>query len=123
MAAPRLIEEVVEVKVAAPPLAVIAAEVDNAPFALSVTVVAAVTVAETVIEEPVEVRFTFPLLELIAAPEFVIAPDPLIATLPLAWIAAVGATEVPPLIVTVPLLAVSAPPPEYAPVGLMLIDP
>jgi hypothetical protein len=75
------------------------------------TFVLAVNVAEVVIAPEDEVMEIAPAEELIAAVELVIAPEPEIVMLPVALIAPVGATEVPPLIDTVPLVAVSEPAP------------
>ena len=75
------------------------------------TLVAAVRAAEVVTTPPEEVIDTAPAEELTAAVLFVIAPVPESVMFPVAEIAPVGATVLPPLIVTTPFDAVSAPEP------------
>jgi hypothetical protein len=63
--------------------------------------------------DALDVTETVPVLEVIDAPVFVIAPEPEIVMLPLALRAPVGATVVPPEIESVPPFAAMAPAPEY----------
>ena len=69
------------------------------------------TAAARLIDDAPEVIETVPAEALIAAPVFVIAPDPAMVISPVAPIAPVGATEVPPEIERVPPCAVIAPAP------------
>jgi hypothetical protein len=71
---------------------------------------------------PVDTTETDPAVDVSGEVELVTAADPESEMLPRALIAPVGATDVPPLIVTVPLVAVSVPAPEYAPVKEIAIE-
>jgi hypothetical protein len=72
---------------------------------------------------PLEVTETSPAVEVRVAPvRFVTAPDPESVTFPTAWIAPVGATEVPPLMEIVPAELIAAAP-EYVDEGVMLTFP
>jgi hypothetical protein len=103
---------VVEVSETLLVLEVTAAEVERAVFARTVTEVEAETApgSETVV--PDETTDTDPEVEVSGAVEFEIAAEPEREMFPSALIAPVGATLVPPLIVTVPFVAVSVPAPE-----------
>jgi hypothetical protein len=68
--------------------------------------------AEIVTVEAVEVSAMLPAVEVNDAPELVSAADPERVMSPKALIAPVGAMDVPPLMVTVPLVAVRVPAPE-----------
>jgi hypothetical protein len=109
----------VEVIETAPAVALTAAEVVTVELALRVAVVAAETIAEILIVEPLEVTLTLPVVEVKVAVELEIAPEPVKAMFPLALTKPVGAIDVPPVMLTVPRVEVSAPAPEYAPVGFM----
>ena len=108
---PRLRLAAVEVMETAPAVALTAAEVVTVELALRVAVVAAETIAEMFIVEALDVTLTLPAVEVRVAVALVMAPDPEITMFPDARIAAVGATEVPPLILRVPAVAVSVPAP------------
>jgi hypothetical protein len=110
-AAPIATEVVVDVAVTVPAVAVTAAEVLKAVWAVSVTLTGADKAAEIVTVEPVEVRAMLPAVEVRDAPEFESAADPESVMSPVALIAPVGSTVVPPVILTVPDEAVSAPAP------------
>ena len=72
---------------------------------------------------PLEVTETSPAVEVRVAPvRFVKAPDPESETFPTAWIAPVGATDVPPPMVTVPAELI-APAPEYVDEGVIVTFP
>jgi hypothetical protein len=90
---------------------VIAAEVVNSVFARTVTEVEAETAPDSETVVPVEITDTDPLVEVSGAVELEIAAEPESKMSPCARIAPVGATEVPPLMVTVPEVAVRAPAP------------
>ncbi len=98
-----------EVMVTCPVLAATAAEVVTVELAVSETVVAAEIAAEMFTVEDREVTSTLELNEVKVALEFVIAPVPDNVTAPSALMAPVGATAAPPLIRTVPDVAVRAP--------------
>lgn len=93
-------------------LEVMAAEVVSSVFARTATEVEAEIAPESETVLPVETTDTEPVVEVSGAVEFETAPEPESEMLPWARIAPVGATDVPPLIVMVPLLAVSVPAPE-----------
>jgi hypothetical protein len=61
---------------------------------------------------PVDTTETDPAVDVSGAVELETAADPESEMLPSALMAPVGATEVPPLIVTVPFVAVNVPAPE-----------
>jgi hypothetical protein len=89
------------------------------------TSVAAITFLAKDKVAAVEARETDPEVDVTVAldPEVVVIfPDPEMVMLPTAWIAAVGATEVPPLRVTVPA-DVKVPEPTYVPDGVMVMLP
>jgi hypothetical protein len=89
------------------------------------TSVAAITFLAKDKVAAVEARETDPEVDVTVAldPEVVVIfPDPEMVMLPTAWIAAVGATEVPPLRVTVPA-DVKVPEPTYVPDGVMVMFP
>jgi hypothetical protein len=78
----------------------------------------------TVAVGEVELIETEPEVEVMLALDsevVVISPDPARVMFPEAWSAPVGATEVPSVIERSPEVAVRDPPPEYVPVGRMLI--
>jgi len=110
--APTLTEVVVEVIETLLVDEVIATEVVNAVFARSVTEVDAEIAPDTLTVVPVDSTDTDPAVDVIGAVELETAADPESEILPRARIAPVGATEVPPLIVTVPFVAVNVPAPE-----------
>jgi hypothetical protein len=83
--------------------------------------VLAVRAAEVVMAPPEEVIDIAPAEEFIAAVLFVIAPEPESVMFPVAEIAPVGATLVPPLIVTTPFDAVSEAEPTYVVPGVIRI--
>jgi hypothetical protein len=120
--APTLTEVVVEVIETLLVDEVIAAEVVNAVFARSVTDVDAEIAPDMLTVVPVDTTETDPAVDVSGAVELETAADPESEMFPGARIAPVGATDVPPLIVTVPLVAVSVPAPEYAPVNAMVIE-
>lgn len=93
-------------------LEVIAAEVESSVLARTVTELEADTAPESATVVPVETTDTDPEVEVIGAVELEIAVDPESEMFPFALIAPVGPTEVPPLIVTVPFVAVNVPAPE-----------
>ena len=78
----------------------------------SIRTTAPLTAALKLMLEAVEFTEIVPVLDVIEAPEFVIAPEPEIVMSPLAESAPVGATEVPPDIESVPPFAAIAPAPE-----------
>ena len=85
----------------------------------------AVTFLSTEMVPVVDVIATAPVLEVTVAVELVavvMLPEPESVMFPVAWIAAVGATEVPPLMVTVPE-DVKVPEPVYAPKGETVMLP
>jgi hypothetical protein len=92
-------------------LEVIAAEVVSSVFARTVTEVEAETAPESVTVLPVDTTDTEPVVEVSGAVELETAAEPKSEMSPSARIAPVGATEVPPVILTVPLVAVRAPVP------------
>jgi hypothetical protein len=83
--------------------------------------VLALRAAEVVMAPPEEVIDIAPAEEFIAAVLFVIAPEPESVMFPVAEIAPVGATLVPPLIVTTPFDAVSEAEPTYVVPGVIRI--
>ena len=91
---------------------VMAAEVVNSVFARTVTEVEADTALDSETVVPVEITDTDPPVEVSGAVELETAAEPVSEMSPLALIAPVGPTEVPPLTVTVPLVAVKVPAPE-----------
>jgi hypothetical protein len=103
---------VVEVSETRLVLEVMAAEVVSSVFARTVTEVEADTAPDSETVVPVEVTDTDPAVEVSGAVELETAADPESEMLPSALMAPVGATEVPPLIVTVPFDAVNVPAPE-----------
>jgi hypothetical protein len=92
-------------------LEVIAAEVVSSVFARTVTELEADTAPERETVVPVEATDTEPVVEVSGAVELETAAEPEREMSPSARIAPVGATDVPPLILTVPLVAVRAPVP------------
>jgi hypothetical protein len=71
---------------------------------------------------PIEVTETSPAVEVRVAPvRFVKSPDPESVTFPTAWIAPVGATEVPPLMAIVPAELMAAAP-EYVDEGVIVMS-
>jgi hypothetical protein len=122
VAAPKFTEVVVDCAVTVPPVAVTAAEVLRAVCAVSVTFTGADKAAEIVTVEPVEVRAMLPAVEVSDAPELDRAADPERVMSPVALIAPVGSTDVPPVILTVPDEAVSAPEPTYPVFGNISTD-
>ena len=117
------IDVVDEVNVTLLVLEVIAAEVVSSVFARTVIEVEADTAPESETVVPVEVTDTDPAVEVSGAVELETAAEPESKMLPWARIAPVGATEVPPLIVTVPVEAVNAPEPTKVVFGSIKIDP
>jgi hypothetical protein len=93
-------------------LEVIAAEVESSVLARTVTELEADTAPESATVVPVETTDTDPEVEVSGAVELETAAEPESEMLPSALMAPVGATEVPPLIVTVPFVAVNVPAPE-----------
>jgi hypothetical protein len=94
-------------------------------FAVNEIALAAETLLSNEMVAAVEVIETEPAVEVTLAlePEVVVMfPDPENVMFPAAWIAAVGATEVPPLMVTVPE-DVKVPEPVYAPKGETVMLP
>jgi hypothetical protein len=100
-----------EVIVTAPVPADTAADVVTVELAVSATVLAAEIAADIFTVEDLDVTSTLEASDVRVAPELVIAPVPDKVTVPRARIAPVGATEDPPLMVTVPAEAVNAPEP------------
>jgi hypothetical protein len=100
-----------EVIVTAPVPADTAADVVTVELAVSETVVAAEIAAEIFTVDDREVTSTLDVRDVRVAPELVMAPVPDKVTVPRARITPVGATEDPPLMVTVPAEAVNAPEP------------
>jgi hypothetical protein len=97
------------------PVVVMLASILNRLVAPSVVIFTgprAEIVAVVVTVEPVEVTVTPPALEFSAAVELVIAPVPEREMLPVAVMAPVGATVLPPLIETPPSVASRVPAPE-----------
>jgi hypothetical protein len=90
---------------------VIAAEVVSSVLARRVTEVDAEIAPDILTVVPEDTTETDPAVDVSGAVELVIAAEPLSEMSPLALIAPVGPTEVPPLIVTVPVVAVSVPDP------------
>jgi hypothetical protein len=85
----------------------------------------AVTFLSTEMDPAVDVMATAPVFEVTVAVELdavVMLPEPESVMFPAAWIAAVGATEVPPLMVTVPA-DVKVPEPTYVPDGVIVMFP
>ena len=119
---PTLTEVVVEVIDTRLVDEVIAAEVVNSVFARRVTEVDAEIAPDMLTVVPVDTTETDPAVDVSGAVEFETAADPDSEMLPRARIAPVGATDVPPLMVTVPLVAVKVPAPECAPVKEMAIE-
>ena len=109
---PTSMDVVVEVSETLLVLEVTAAEVERAVFARTVTEVEAETAPESATVVPVETTEMEPAVEVSGAVEFETAADPESEMSPRALIAPVGATDVPPLMVTVPLVAVRVPAPE-----------
>jgi len=101
-----------EVIVTAPVPAETAADVVTVELAVTATVVAAEIAAEMFTVEDLDVTSTLDASDVRVAPELVMAPVPDKVTVPRARIAPVGATPAPPLIRTVPAVAVRAPAPE-----------
>jgi hypothetical protein len=91
---------------------VIAAEVVSSVLARSVTDVDAEIAPDILTVVPVDSTDTDPAVDVIGAVELETAAEPESEMLPSALMAPVGATEVPPLIVTVPFVAVNVPAPE-----------
>jgi hypothetical protein len=91
---------------------VIAADVVSSVFARRVTEVDAEIAPDMFTVVPEEVAETAPEVEVSGAVALETAADPESEILPRARSAPVGATEVPPLMVIVPLVAVSVPAPE-----------
>lgn len=91
---------------------VMAAEVVSSVLARSVTEVDAEIAPDMFTVVPVDTTETAPAVDVIGAVELEIAADPESEIFPGARIAPEGATEVPPLMVTVPFVAVKVPPPE-----------
>ena len=91
---------------------VMAAEVVSSVLARRVTEVDAEIALDMLTVVPVDTTETAPAVEVIGAVELEIAVDPESEMFPFALIAPVGPTEVPPLIVTVPFVAVNVPAPE-----------
>jgi hypothetical protein len=91
---------------------VIAAEVVSSVLARSVTEVDAEIAPDMLTVVPVDTTETDPAVEVSGAVELETAAEPESKMSPCARIAPVGATEVPPLMVTVPLVAVKVPAPE-----------
>ena len=120
--APTLTDVVVEVIETRLVDEVIAAEVVSSVFALNVTEVVAEIAPDMLTVVPDETTETEPEVEVSGAVEFETAADPESEISPRARMAPVGATDVPPLIVTVPLVAVRVPAPEYAPVNERAIE-
>ena len=104
-------EVVFDSAVTVPFVAVTAAEVVRDVCAVSVTFSGAERAAEMFRVDAVEVIAILPAVEVREAPELVIAAEPDKMISPEARMAPVGSTLVPPLIVTVPAEAVSAPEP------------
>ena len=101
-----------EVMVTEPVPADTAADVVTVELAVRATVVAAEIAAEIFTVDDRDVTSTLEASDVRVAPELVIAPVPDRVTVPRARIAPVGATAAPPLIRTVPEVAVRAPLPE-----------
>jgi hypothetical protein len=113
------LEVVLEI-VRSAPASILAVPVVTAPDATSRTV-EPLTAWEISTEAPL--TSTLPWVEVrVAEVELVIAVDPERDMFPAARIAAVGATEVPPLIVTVPE-DVKVPEPTYVPEGEIMMSP
>ena len=91
---------------------VIAADVVSSVLARRVTEVDAEIAPDMFTVVPLEATETDPVVEVSGAVELVMAAEPLSEMFSFALIAPVGPTEVPPLIVTVPLVAVRVPAPE-----------
>lgn len=108
MAPPMLRLARVEVTVTTPAVPVTAAEVVTVELALRVAVVAAKTIAEMLIVDALEATLTLPVVEVKVAVALVMAPEPEIVMFPDARIAPVGSTEVPPLMLIRPAVAVVA---------------
>jgi hypothetical protein len=100
-----------EVTVTAPVPADTAADVVTVELAVSETVVEAEIAAEIFTVDALDVTSTLEASDVRVAPELVIAPVPDKVMVPRARIAPVGATPAPPLILTVPAVAVRAPAP------------
>jgi hypothetical protein len=100
-----------EVTVTAPVPADTAADVVTVELAVSETVVEAEIAAEIFTVDALDVTSTLEASDVRVAPELVIAPVPDKVMVPRARIAPVGATPAPPLIRTVPAVAVRAPAP------------
>jgi hypothetical protein len=91
---------------------VMAAEVSRAVLARRVTEVEAEMAADMFTVRAVDLTDTAPAVEVIVAPELLTACEPESVISPLARTAPVGATDVPPLMVIVPFVAVNVPAPE-----------
>jgi hypothetical protein len=104
-------EVVFDSAVTVPLVAVTAAEVVRDVCAVRVTFTGAESAADIVTVDAVEVRAMLPAVEVSVAPEFDSAADPESVMSPVALIAPVGSTDVPPVIRTVPEEAVRAPAP------------
>jgi hypothetical protein len=109
---PTLTEVVVEVIDTRLVDEVIAAEVVNSVFARRVTEVDAEIAPDMLTVVPVDTTETDPAVDVSGAVELETAADPDSEMLPEARIAPVGATDVPPLMLIVPLVAVNVPAPE-----------
>ena len=109
---PTLTEVVVEVIDTRLVDEVIAAEVVNSVFARRVTEVDAEIAPDMLTVVPVDTTETDPAVDVSGAVELETAADPESEMLPEARIAPVGATDVPPLMLIVPLVAVNVPAPE-----------
>ena len=117
---PVVTREVVLETIRSAPASILAVPVVTAPDATRRTV-EPLTAWETSTEPPV--TSTLPPVEVsVAEDAFVIAPEPERVKFPAARIAAVGATEVPPLIETVPA-EVRAPEPVYSRDGVKVMFP
>lgn len=111
----------VELEIVRSPRASIRSEVVViAPLAV-IRIVPALTAL--LISTPLPLTSTFPPVDVSVAPvPFVIAPEPERVMLPEAWIAPVGATDVPPLMVIEPA-EVKVPEPVYVPEGVIAMFP
>jgi hypothetical protein len=109
---PTLTEVVVEVIDTRLVDEVIAAEVVNSVFARRVTEVDAEIAPDMLTVVPVDTTETDPAVDVSGAEELETAADPDSEMLPEARIAPVGATDVPSLMLIVPLVAVNVPAPE-----------
>ena len=111
-AAPKEIDVVVAVIAIAPAVAFAAAEVVIDVFACKVKFVAAVTAFERLILVFDDVIEMLAPESIVPPVGFVISVEPAMVMFPVALMAPVGATDVPPEIDKVPPCALSAPAPE-----------